>query len=149
MAAELLTGLSVFKTMLDMAKALKDINDRTIRNAAVIELQEKIFTAREQQSALAERVRDLEKEVTDFKAWGTEKQRYELVELYGGSLAYTVKETMRGTEPTHYICASCYQKGQKSLMQGVESSLGERQLRCPECKLEITHSFDPDWKPHF
>ena len=47
MASELLTGLSLFKTMLDMAKGLKDMNDVAIRNAAVIELQEHILAAKE------------------------------------------------------------------------------------------------------
>ena len=45
MAGELLTGLSIFKTMLDMAKGLKDINDTTLHDAAVVELREHLFTA--------------------------------------------------------------------------------------------------------
>lgn len=39
--AETIAGLGAFKSMYDMAKALKDINDATVRNGAVIELQEK------------------------------------------------------------------------------------------------------------
>ncbi len=52
MAAGLIAGLRLFKTMLDTAKGLKDINDAATRNAAVIELQEHILTAREKQTAL-------------------------------------------------------------------------------------------------
>jgi len=40
MAGEVIASLSIFKTLLDMAKGLKDINDAAVRNAAVIELQE-------------------------------------------------------------------------------------------------------------
>ena len=47
MASELIAGLGLFKTMLDMAKGLKDISDAAVRNAAVIDLQEKILAARD------------------------------------------------------------------------------------------------------
>jgi hypothetical protein len=49
---ETIAGLSAIKTAFDMTKALKDINDAAIRNAAVIELQEKILSARDAQTAL-------------------------------------------------------------------------------------------------
>ncbi len=42
---------------------MKDIDDATRRNAAVIELQEKILDAQQAQSALIEKARELEKEV--------------------------------------------------------------------------------------
>ena len=78
MASELLAGLGLFKTMMDMAKGLKDMNDIAVRNAAVIELQGQILTAQEQQSALAERGGELEEEVADFETWDADKERYEL-----------------------------------------------------------------------
>jgi Mg2+ and Co2+ transporter CorA len=67
MVAEVFAGLSAFKTMFDMAKGLKDINDAAIRNGAVIELQEKILAARESQSAALERIGELEKKVASFE----------------------------------------------------------------------------------
>ena len=66
---ETIAGLSAIKTAFDMTKALKDINDAAIRNAAVIELQEKILAAQAAQFALVERVGELEKEVTRFETW--------------------------------------------------------------------------------
>jgi hypothetical protein len=50
MAGEIFAGLSAIKAALDLAKGLKDINDATVRNRAVIELREKILAAREAQS---------------------------------------------------------------------------------------------------
>jgi hypothetical protein len=47
MAGEIFAGLSAIKTAFDIAKGLKDIDDATRRNAAVIELQEKILAAQE------------------------------------------------------------------------------------------------------
>jgi hypothetical protein len=140
MVGEAITGLGIFKTLLDTAKGLNDIHDATIRNSVAIELQEKILTAYEAHAALLQRVRALEEEVASLKTWDTEKQRYELVELHGGSLAYAVKESMRGSEPPHYICASCYQQGHKSLLQGMDVYHGGHQLHCPRCQLKIVHS---------
>jgi hypothetical protein len=50
--AEAVAGLGIFKSLLDSAKALKDMSDAVARNGAVIELQEKILVAREAQTAL-------------------------------------------------------------------------------------------------
>ncbi len=130
MAGELIAGLGLFKTMLDMAKRLKDINDAAIRNGAVIELQEKILAAREQQSALLERISELEKQVASFEKWETEKKRYYLQEIYPRNFAYAINENARDAEPTHLICATCYEGGKKSILQ--KSSAVH--LSCPVCK---------------
>ena len=45
MVGEVFAGIGALKTAFDIAKGLKDIDDATRRNAAVIELQEKILTA--------------------------------------------------------------------------------------------------------
>ena len=55
--AETIAGLGAFKSMYDMAKAIKDMNDAAVRNAAVIELQEKILAAQSAQAALLERIK--------------------------------------------------------------------------------------------
>ncbi len=51
MVAEVFAGLGAIKTAFDLAKGLKDIDDATRRNAAVIKLQEKILDAQQAQSA--------------------------------------------------------------------------------------------------
>ena len=87
MAAELIAGLSIFKSLLDSAKGLKDINDAAVRNGAIVELQEKILAAQTQQSALVERIRELEAEMARLEAWDREKERYQLTDHGGGTLA--------------------------------------------------------------
>jgi predicted SprT family Zn-dependent metalloprotease len=53
-----------------------------------------------------------------LEAWETEKERYELKGLgTGGPFAYALKEDAKGADPAHYICASCYQRGEKSILQ--------------------------------
>ncbi len=134
MASELITGLGIFKTLFDMAKGLKDISDAAIRDRAVIELLEKLMAAQLQQTALVERVTELEKEKARFENWESEKQRYELADAGGGSSAYRLKPAMANGEPPHCICANCYQKAHKSILQPETRMPGRAQvLVCNEC----------------
>lgn len=138
MASEFIAGLGIFKSLLDSAKGLKDINDATVRNAAVIELQEKILTAREQQSAALERISQLEKELARFENWETEKQRYELADVGDGAVAYRLKPSMANGEPPHSICAYCYQQAIKSPLQPEARSVGRTEhLVCHECGSDL------------
>jgi Zn finger protein HypA/HybF involved in hydrogenase expression len=144
MAVDLLAGLGVFKSLYDSAKALKDINDATIRNGAIIELQEKILAAREAQAALLERVGELEKEMANFKTWEAEKQKYEMKVLSPGAIVYAFKAQIQGAEPSHYICAHCYEDGKKSLLQikraeklaAMHFGTKDRYV-CPRCHAEV------------
>lgn len=104
MISEAMMGVSAFKAALDITKGLKDIDDRTRRNEAVIELQEKILGAQTSQAALVQQVGELEKEVAALKAWDADKQRYKLVELKPGVLAYAPKGAWR-TETQRIISA--------------------------------------------
>jgi hypothetical protein len=135
MAAELLTGLSIFKTLFDSAKGLKDINDAAVRNGAIVELQEKILTAQEQQAELVERVRDLERIVAEADTWHREKERYQLADFGGGTFAYVLKPAMANGEPSHRICAHCYEQRRKSILQsdGTKGS-GREKVVCHTCK---------------
>jgi len=142
MVGEVFASLGAFKTMMDMAKALKDINDATIRNGAVIELQEKILAARNSQEALLKRISDLEKEVARFETWETEKQRYVLTEIGTGVFAYVLKQSMGGTEPVHCICSQCYERDEKSILQKTGNTYGSVTMRCPKCKTEFFASED-------
>jgi hypothetical protein len=137
MVGELFAGLSGFKSMYDMAKALKDINDATVRNGAIIELQEKILSAREAQSALLQRVSELEKEVARFEAWEREKQNYELKDLGYGAFAYMLKPGMHGTEPPHWVCTNCYEHGRKATLQCVMVKGTGQVWTCPSCESTI------------
>ena len=138
MAVELISGLSIFKSAFDIAKGLKDINDAATRNAAVIELQEKILGAQAAQSALIERVREAEAEVARLKAWEREKDRYRLVRWEYGAFAYIPKDAEAGGEPPHALCATCYQRSVKSLLQfNGEMQIFKQAWDCPSCKFSL------------
>jgi predicted HTH domain antitoxin len=137
MVAEVFAGISSLKMALDIAKGLKDIDDATRRNAAIIELQEKILSAQAAQAELVETMGELKKRVIELETWDTEKQRYELKELGPGLFCYAVKETIRGSEPFHCLCANCYGDRKKSFLQKRISGEYYDEYRCNSCDEKI------------
>ena len=133
MVGEAIAGLGAIKTAFDLAKTLKDMNDAAIRNAAVIELQEKILSARDAQTALLERIGALEKEVANFEKWDAEKENYQLSKIAEDTFAYASKPNAHSSEPAHYICARCYQDRKKSILQRADAA----HMFCPECKTKF------------
>jgi hypothetical protein len=137
-AAEIYMGLSSLKSAFDIAKGLKDIDNATIRNAAVIELQEKILSAREDQTTLLDRVGALEAEVAALKAWDADKARYKLHQIQTGVFVYALKEGMEQGEEPHYLCPTCYQNHKKSILQQETLSVGRVVVQiCHECDTEL------------
>jgi hypothetical protein len=136
MVAEVFAGLNAIKTAFDLAKGLKDIDDATRRNAAVIELQEKILVALAAQAELVETIGELKKRVVELEAWDTDKKRYELKDIWQGSLAYVVKESMSVSETPHNICANCYERGHKRYLQPRVTGF-VKELFCSECNTAI------------
>jgi hypothetical protein len=138
MVAEIYGGLSAAKAAFDIAKGLKDIHDATLRNAAVIELQDKILSAQEAQAALVDRVRELEKRVGDFETWEVEKDKYTLKDLGYSALAYMLKPEARGSEPPHFVCTNCFGRRQISIIQHTTLKRGEGMgFFCPSCHAQI------------
>jgi hypothetical protein len=151
MVAEIFAGLSVFKTMFDLAKALKDTDDAVKRNSAVSDLWEQIFTAQTRYTAAIDRVTELEEKLANFETWDTESKRYELKQLIRGgpTFAYALKSDAQPPEPFHCICATCYQCRLKSILQFARwAAVGskERVLVCPVCDTEVRAI---GWPPNF
>ncbi len=143
MVAEVFAGISAFKSMLDIAKSIKDMNDIATRQGAVIELREQILSAQAAQAQLVETVGELKKRVAELEAWDVDKQRYELKSVAPGSFAYALKKEAQGSKPAHQICAACYGRNKKFILQIMPTSAASLHLRipmkyqCPECKSEI------------
>jgi uncharacterized protein YlxW (UPF0749 family) len=103
---EAIAGLGAIKTAFDMAKALESIHESVARDRAVIDLQKEILAAQQAQFALVERVRYLEKHVTSFENWDAEKQRYQMKDFGGGTIAYALKGGSEDGEPPHNLCSA-------------------------------------------
>jgi len=133
-------ALASLKAAKDIAQAMVGLRDAQTFQEKLIEFQSRIldaqssaFAAQEERTTLIERVRELERQVADFETWKTEKQRYELVDIGGGTFAYIVKAAMRGTEPPHYVCTNCFHDGKAAILQHVRANIGHV-IACPSCK---------------
>ena len=114
-------------------------------NAKILDAQASAFAANEERSALIEKVRELEKQMTHMEAWEAEKRRYKMVDVGDGNVAYIVKPAMRGTEPPHYICANCYQQRKPSILAHMHTHGMGDLLTCPLCKTKnlISRNYKP------
>lgn len=81
----------------------------------------------------------LEEEVTRMEAWNTEKERYELNQLGDGLFTYILKEEEGAPEPTHQLCANCYNiHNKKSILLMETRNPGMAQvLFCQNCGLNV------------
>ena len=141
MISEVFAGVSAFKSMFDLARGLKDLDDAANRNAVAIELQERILAAQMQQTALIDQVGQLEKRVAELEAWDADKQRYELKEIATNQFAYVVREDARGAEPSHKLCANCFNQNQKSILQTETRNPGRHTVFfCQRCGADIYSS---------
>jgi hypothetical protein len=139
--AGMITSLKAGK---DIAEAMVGLRDAEVIRGKVFELQTKMldaqsfaFAAHDERASLIQKISDLEKELANLKAWETEKQRYDLKDVGRGSLAYVIKESMRGSEPPHQICANCYEQGHKRFLQPRVSGFN-REMFCSDCNTAIT-----------
>ena len=136
--------ITSLKAAFDISKAMLGIRDTSLIQGKVIELQAEIltaqssaFSAQTDQFTLLERVRDLEKQLTELEAWSAEKQRYQLTELAPGAFAYVLKPEMAAGEPKHRLCANCYQHGRKSILQIFASPRNTEIWKCYECQADV------------
>jgi len=147
---EVVAGFSGLKTILDTLKGFKDINDANVRNSIAIDLQGKVLAAYQDQLALADKVAGLEGEVARLQDWSAEKAKYILKDVGQGCLAYVLKDSESGIDTPHYLCANCYNKGDKSILQNHKHyAMRAVTLDCHRCRsfLVISASLGPDVKP--
>lgn len=141
MIAEISAGLQSLKAAKDILQGLNAASTQAAVNEVKLVLGEKLLEAREAlsaahdaHSAALERVGRLEEDLAKLKNWEREKERYQLQSIGNGALIYSLKPGMEGVEPPHRICAACYQRGQKSILQlELWQPLRAEVLVCHEC----------------
>lgn len=141
----IVTAASGLKTAADIAKAAMDVKSAVDVQGKVFELQRVIlaaqqdtFSAQQTQSALLQEKRQLEERIRELEAWDRDKQRYQLSEVGSGTFAYTLKSEAKGSEPEHMLCAHCFQRGRKSILQRAKEDHARRPVfKCSDCRAEI------------
>jgi hypothetical protein len=139
MYAEIVAAIQSTKTAIELVKAANGLSNYSELLTAVTAIQIKLADAiaselasQEKQAALAERVRELEKELSEVESWALQMQRYYLFEFPTKALAYALKPGAESGEPMHYLCTSCVDKKHRSTLQPIG-----RLLYCPVCKTNI------------
>ncbi len=143
-------AIAALKSAADLAQGMSKITTTAEVQAKAVELQQIILSAQSgaleaqgAQFALLQRIRSLEEKLTQVKAWETEKQKYQLYKFESGTFAYVLKEDAGAAEPSHYICASCYENQRKSILQSGRNGPA-RTLDCHCCTSQIVLSGRPD-----
>jgi hypothetical protein len=136
------------RAAVEITKAMKDVRDANLIQTKVFELTREIMAAQSYaieamatQSALLNRIRELEEEKAKLETWNAEKSRYELKSIQTGVTIYALKEGMESGEDHHYICPTCYNRGQKSILQQETHIPGMVVMQvCHECGTELVAS---------
>jgi Zn finger protein HypA/HybF involved in hydrogenase expression len=152
MIAEIGTGFSSLKAALDLAKGLSAtsteaaVNDVKIGlQRSILEAYEALTTARNAEADSAERIRQLEQEIMQFKDWEREKQRYVMKRFNPGTIAYVLQSGMADGEPPHCLCAQCYTEGKKGHLQATGTVIGGRHVHvCSRCTRETVMGAETD-----
>lgn len=151
--AEIAAAVTGIRSALDITKAMVSLHNAEAFRTKSIELQgvvlealDKAIEARESYAMQTDRIRALEAEVTQLKNWNAEKQNYELKQVGWGAVAYMLKPEKRGTEPPHWLCPTCFAKGEKSFLNFTGVTTGRRHIfKCNGCGAQPVSENMPNW----
>lgn len=132
--AEVTMGFGALKGAYEVARGLKDVDDKVRINAAVIEIQEKILTAQEGAAAARERLTELEGQLAAYKSWDAIAVRYALRNFGDDTFAYEFVVDSEDDTPAHLACPNCFQKRERSILQFRSKSGARRFFVCPACE---------------
>lgn len=141
-------AINGLKGALDLVKGVKAVSEGLAVQDVKMDLGQRIIDAQmtlnlaiAAQTEAAQEIRQLKEEIVRLKDWSAEREKYELVAVRGGGFAYMLKAGMRGSQPAHWLCANCFEQGQKSIMQEkgqVKSGSGDNLVGCDRCKGSFT-----------
>lgn len=149
MYAEISAAISSAKTALDIAKSAHNLSNFNELVAAISEVNTKLMDAtavalasQEKQSALSNRIAELEDKLRQVEDWESQIKRYKLHEFpETKTFAYKLQEGMSDDEPIHYFCTTCVGKREKTILQP-----NGRALHCPVCKTSVYTQPSPPQK---
>ena len=97
---------------------LQEIQRETLSLSGVaLSSQQAYSQLLQQNETLMQKAKDLQHEIDEMKDWSSEKEKYELRSPGGICSVYVPKEAAEPHQETHYLCATCYESGAKSILQ--------------------------------
>ena len=150
MYVDITTALAAIKTMTEFAslaaKSKKDsaVAEKAIElNSVIIDLQSAILSIQAQNQDLLHRNSELEKKIVDMENWNATAEKYALTEIALNVFAYASKTDNDATEPPHWLCTTCFENKQKSILQRGEKTINGYVYSCGNCKNRLV--FYPGW----
>lgn len=115
-------ALASMKTATDIATALLGLKtDAAVQSkaaeltGALLQVQQQLMTAQMEQMSMLAKIRDLEAENSRLTKQNDLRNSYQLHQFPDtGSFAY---KSRNGTEPDHYLCSTCFDAGDKVVLQ--------------------------------
>ena len=112
-------------------------------NTLVIDIQAKALSLQDEVASQRQRIRELEEELVRAKDHREDLERYVKIEVGGEAFVYALKKGMEKAEPPHWLCCTCYEKGQKSTLQKWGTPMyypNDTAWDCPNCNHRIVVS---------
>jgi len=109
------------------AKADAEAKNRIYEAQAKLgNVQDALFSMREEMFALQDENKTLRAQIAEFGAWDAKAKEYELTTTQGGAVVYRFKG-----QPEHYACPSCFQSKQIHILQTTRKISGH--FMCTGC----------------
>lgn len=149
---DLATAMTALSGLSEAVKNIASTADENKRSAQLydfykllIPLQASLMSAQNENASLLRHKDELEGQLQKIKEWARDKERYALVRLESGGLAYALKEAKSQGEPPHYLCPNCCDNGKKSIFYPAKNEGGFYGLACPSCQTKTPARFrSPD-----
>jgi hypothetical protein len=155
------SSISIAKDLLRAVVGIRDFNEIALAvsklNDQLLNAQDSLFKHQTQLLALQEQHFETTQKLRKAEEALAERGRYSLFALSEGVMVYRVNLTpMDGqvgdpvtTEPLHYVCQPCFDKGIKVVLQRIDHSLSTTHF-CSNCRqnyLETTKPYTPPHRP--
>lgn len=136
------TSLGLAREATGLAKDIKglsgkpdDLSDEA--KDVISALLDRLITLQTEQLAMQSTIAEFEEEKRRHDRFQAERERYRLAKSEQGSIFYEIDPAQAGGDPPHCICAACYDKSIKSVLQPVAHNTFE----CATCRSRV---FMPD-----
>ncbi|WP_153013323.1 hypothetical protein [Aquitalea pelogenes] len=135
------SGLTAAK---DITKALIEIKEAAAvsgkaleLNAVILDVQDKLFNARNEREDLQRQIKELESKLASVESWEETKSRYQLVSIHDGCHVYIEN----GQEPDlhsppPYYCPTCFLNRNLVILQSPIRTMNRRTYKCAVCGTE-------------
>src|SRR5262245_61564345 len=142
MVGEIAGALTALRSASEVVKILMDTRDAALVNAQAGELYRHIVhahistvAAEVSEAALVQRIKMHEKQLAGTKEWEAVKGRYRLGDMGTGAFVYVHAPEPDGKEPTHWLCARCFDERKRSVLQYNNRTADRgRVYVCPTCR---------------